>query len=53
MSHYLLTILWSLIVGAYIGWVCAHSVVAKECKRLGGFYVSSTVFKCVEVKESE
>lgn len=34
-------------IGCIAGWVHAHSVVAKECRRLGGFYVNKTVYKCV------
>lgn len=51
MSHLLLIIFASLVLGFLFGWEYAHSTVSKECRRLGGFYVGSTVFKCVEIKE--
>lgn len=37
----------ALCVGS---WVSAHSTIADECKKLGGFYVGNTVFKCEVVK---
>lgn len=37
------------ILGRFIGWESAHQTVAKECQRLGSFYVGKTVFKCYEV----
>ena len=30
------------------GWVDAHITVAKECERLGAFYVNRSTFKCGE-----
>lgn len=53
MSNFLLITLVNLLVGFLIGWVYAHSVVATECRRLGGFYVDGAVFKCTEIKEKE
>ena len=53
MSNFILNALFSLLIGFLIGWSYAHLVVATECKKLGGFYVGKTVFKCVEVKEIE
>lgn len=44
------------IAGAIVfmlGWDCAHSTVAKECERLGGFYVGKKIYKCVEVKNDD
>lgn len=38
-----------LILGIYIGWVQAHHTIARECRKLGSFYVGSSVFKCVEI----
>lgn len=29
-----------------LGWVIAHSIVAKECERLSGFYVGNVVYEC-------
>lgn len=43
-------VLVACIVSALVGWVYAHHVVAKECERLGGFYVGKKVFKCTEVE---
>ena len=48
MTHALAAIVAALIAFG-VGWVYAHQVVAKECERLGGFYVGKKVFKCVEV----
>lgn len=40
------------VLGAYgVGWGHAHSTVATECRKLGAFYVGSSVFKCEEVKK--
>ena len=36
------------IFGGVVGWVYAHQVVAKECRKLGRFYVGKSVFICVE-----
>lgn len=30
----------------FIGWVIAHSTVARECERLNGFYVGNEVYEC-------
>lgn len=32
--------------GWYLGYVMAHSEVARECERLGGFYVGRKTFAC-------
>lgn len=40
-----------LILGIYIGWVQAHHTIARECRKLGSFYVGSSVFKCLEIKK--
>ena len=29
-----------------LGWVIAHSVVAKECERLNSFYAGTVVYEC-------
>ena len=39
------------MVGQNNGWISAHNEVARECERLGSFYVVSKVFKCVEVQD--
>lgn len=41
------------IVCYKLGWVAAHQTIAKECKKLGGFYVDKEVFKCVKVESIE
>ncbi|GEM_PF-290694 len=42
------------IYGAYkLGWAAAHSMVAEECRRNGGFFVGKTTFKCTEVKKDD
>lgn len=39
-----------IIIGLYIGytwaWQSAHGTVARECSRLGGFYVADQTFTC-------
>ena len=30
----------------WVGWAYAHQAIATECKRLGGFFVGDTTFKC-------
>lgn len=42
-----------LCFGYHTGRKAAHIEVALECKRLGGFFVGKTVFKCIEVIEPE
>lgn len=41
----LLRSIFALCLGILIGWVSAHNTVAKECDRLGAFYVGDTVYK--------
>lgn len=40
----------AMLAAYWFGWVMAHSVVAKECERLGGFYVGTKVFHCSEIE---
>lgn len=42
MAGYLLC----AVLGGVVGYVVAHSVIARECERLGGFYVGNTVYEC-------
>ena len=35
-----------------LGWVVSASTIGHECKKLGGFYVSTTVYEC-KVKENK
>lgn len=37
-----------VIVYYYLGWWFAHGEVAEECRKLGGFYVGSSIFDCKE-----
>jgi len=36
-------------VGFWLGWRYAHLAVAEECRRMGGFFVDRTIFKCIEI----
>lgn len=33
-----------------LGWEVAHLTVAKECERLGAFYVGKKTYRCVAVE---
>jgi hypothetical protein len=46
---YLLVALLALWVGHSWGWNHAHSTVARECERLGKFYVGDTVYRCTKI----
>lgn len=46
-------LLLGLVVGYAFGWGRAHVIVAKECERLGGFFVGEQVFKCSAVERRE
>lgn len=35
------------ILGALVGFIYAHSIIATECDRLGGFYYNQKTYKCV------
>jgi hypothetical protein len=39
------------LLGLFLGWTLAHATVARECRRVGGFYVGKATFKCIEVKD--
>lgn len=51
----LLLIIVSLVLGHYFGWHGAHSDIAYECNRLGGFYVGNKVYGCYlkEVRDAK
>ncbi|RYF45267.1 MAG: hypothetical protein EOO27_41740 [Comamonadaceae bacterium] len=34
------------LLGALAGWAVAHHTIAKECDRLGGFYVGTAIYQC-------
>ncbi len=48
---YLLTAIICAYLGYKSGWINAHLMVAKECERLGSFFVGKKVYKCVEVTD--
>jgi hypothetical protein len=53
MTKFLVSILAAgvlVAVGHSLGHHDAHQEVARECERLGGFYVGKTVYEC-KVKE--
>lgn len=41
-----------LLLGWGLGWIHAHYTVARECERLGSFYVGSNVYHCTKVEKS-
>lgn len=48
------TLFWivvALTVGWNLGWVQAHREVARECERLGSFYVGEQVYRCTAVEK--
>ena len=49
MTHPLVTYLLGIACGLLVGWLYAHQVIASECRRLGGFYVGRSTFKCTEI----
>lgn len=53
MAQYSIGLLIGLLVGYWMGWIGAHQTVKTECRRLGGFYVGDSVFKCEEVPKPE
>lgn len=36
----------ALLVGLFIGWEASALQIKRECDRLGGFWVGSTVYEC-------
>lgn len=38
----------ALIAAGVAGWQYAHETVARECDRLGGFYVNQKTYICVQ-----
>ena len=43
--------LFFAVIGYQFGYPAAHNDIAMECDRLGGFYVGSTIYKCVKVEK--
>lgn len=37
------------VAGYWIGYAAANADVARECERLGGFYVGESTYKCAKV----
>ena len=40
-------------IGHTVGWRSAHITVAKECERLGKFFVGKTVYECTSIRRIE
>ena len=51
MIEIIVALIIGYIIGRDIGWHRAHQCVAKECERLGAFYVGDQTFKCVEITD--
>lgn len=43
----------AVVFGVVLGWLSAHGTIATECRKLGGFYVGDSTFKCIEEKRDE
>lgn len=45
----------AVVILAFLAWRMgyeqAHREIANECRRLGGFYVGSTTYRCTAVEE--
>ena len=39
------------IISFWLGWQKAHSDIADEIDKLGGFFAGKRVFKCVGIKD--
>jgi len=50
LGVFLVMVFWVAIL---IGWVVAHNTVAKECKKLGTFYVGDTMYECKAKTEEQ
>lgn len=46
-------VILALVIGCAIGWGWARNTVAKECERLGSFYVGHKTYHCSRVEEME
>ncbi len=53
MTGLFLAFVIGLIIGHRSGWNSAHRTVAKECEKLGAFYVGERVFHCTKIQEKE
>lgn len=46
----ILVLVIAAAIGFFCGWLYAHSTIAAECRKLGGFYVGKSTFKCEEIR---
>ena len=53
ISAIILVQVLAFLAGKWYGWVDAHHAIAKECERLGKFYVGKKVYSCVKIEEKE
>lgn len=49
----LMTFIAGLWLGHQNGWIDAHRTIARECERLGGFYVNNKTYKCTQIKDGK
>lgn len=49
----LLALIGLIWIGWMLGWAHAHYTVARECERLGAFYVGKKVFLCMKAEETQ
>ena len=45
--------LLSIFIGYIWGYENAHRHIAKECERLGGFFVGKKVYQCTEITKND
>lgn len=51
IAFVLLIVIVAFLMGKSYGWREAHHTVARECERLGKFYVGKTVYECKAIEE--
>ena len=51
MIEVILALIIGYAIGHSYGYHYAHQIVAKECERLGGFYVGTKTYRCTEIIE--
>ena len=48
--HEIMALIFGCLLGLFLGalavWYDGHTTVAKECEKLGAFYVGDTVYEC-------
>ena len=54
MNDYVAAVFISIIAVLLfgLGWITSATTIVHECKKLGGFYVSNSVYEC-KVKEQK